>query len=70
MKTHLINKKARERRITTQNIEEEGRYQETFYVIDEILYSNKLERLYLEKKFYSPGNYANGKYGRRMIQYD
>ena len=64
-------KKARERRITTQNIEEEGRYQETFYVIDEIIYSNKLEMLLFGKEiFNSPGNYANGKYGRRMIHSD
>ena len=51
--------------------EEEGRYQETFYVIDEIIYSNKLERLLFGKEiFNSPGNYANGKYGRRMIHSD
>ncbi len=64
-------KKARERRITTQNIEEEGRYQETFVVIDEIIFSSRLDRLLFGKEiFNSPGNYANGKYGNRMIHSD
>ena len=63
--------KARERRLTTQNIEEEGRYQETFIVLDEILYSGQPSTVFFGKEvFNSPGNYANGKYGRRMIHND
>ncbi len=63
--------KARERRLTTQNIEEEGRYQETFIVRDEILYSGQPSTVFFGNEvFNSPGNYANGKYGRRMIHND
>lgn len=63
--------KARERRLSTQNIEEEGRYQETFVVLDEIVFSSDPIRLFFGKEiFNSPGNYANGRYGRRMIHND
>lgn len=63
--------KARERRLSTQNIEEEGRYQETLAVYDEIIMSNKVSLLLFGKEVYnSPGNYANGKYGKRMIHND
>lgn len=63
--------KARERRLTTQNIEEEGRYQETFVVLDETIFSGQSKLLFFGKEiFNSPGNYANGKYGKRMIHND
>jgi hypothetical protein len=63
--------KARERRLSTENIEEEGRYQETFVVLDEIIFSGDPALLFFGKEvFNSPGNYANGKYGRRMIHND
>jgi hypothetical protein len=63
--------KARERRLSTENIEEEGRYQETFVVIDEIIFSGETRLIFFGKEvFNSPGNYANGKYGRRMIHND
>jgi hypothetical protein len=63
--------KVRERRLSTQNFEEEGRYQETFVVLDEIVYSGNPALLFFGKEvFNSPGNYANGRYGRRMIHND
>jgi hypothetical protein len=63
--------KARERRLSTENIEEEGRYQETFVVLDEIVFSGETALLFFGKEvFNSPENYANGKYGRRMIHND
>ena len=63
--------KARERRLSTENIEEEGRYQETFVVLDEIIFSGETRLIFFGKEvFNSPGNYANGKYGRRMIHND
>jgi membrane protein implicated in regulation of membrane protease activity len=63
--------KARERRLSTQNIEEEGRYQETFVVLDEIVYIGDPALLFFGKEvFNSPGNYANGRFGRRMIHND
>lgn len=62
---------ARERRLTTQNIEEEGRYQETFIVLNEtILQSNPFLFFFGKEIFNSPGNYANGKYGKRQIHND
>lgn len=63
--------KARERRLSTQNFEEEGRYQETFVVLNEIVFSGDPALLFFGKEvFNSPGNYANGRYGRRMIHND
>jgi hypothetical protein len=63
--------KARERRLSTENIEEEGRYQETFVVLDEIVFSGETALLFFGKEvFNSPGNYANGRYGKRMIHND
>ncbi|MCF8410865.1 MAG: hypothetical protein K9G31_06160 [Crocinitomicaceae bacterium] len=63
--------KARERRLSTQNFEEEGRYQETLVVLDEIVFSGNPALLFFGKEvFNSPGNYANGRYGRRMIHND
>jgi hypothetical protein len=63
--------KARERRLSTQNFEEEGRYQETFVVLNEIVFSGNPALLFFGKEvFNSPGNYANGRYGRRMIHND
>lgn len=63
--------KVRERRLTTVNIEEEGRYQETFHAINETIFSNDLKLFLFGKEvFNSPGNYANGKYGPRMIHND
>ena len=63
--------KVRERRLSTQNFEEEGRYQETFVVLDEIVYSGNPALLFFGKEvFNSPGNYANGRYGRRMLHND
>lgn len=63
--------KVRERRLTTSNIEEEGRYQETFHAINETIFSNDLKLFLFGKEvFNSPGNYANGKYGPRMIHND
>ena len=63
--------KARERRLSTENIEEEGRYQETFIVLNEIIFSGDLKLVFFGKEVYnSPGNYANGKYGKRMIHND
>ncbi|MBL6660285.1 MAG: hypothetical protein ISP70_02210 [Crocinitomicaceae bacterium] len=62
---------ARERRLTTQNLEEEGRYQETFIVLDEIIYQpNPFIFFFGKEIFNSPGNYANGRYGRRQIHND
>jgi len=62
---------ARERRLTTQNLEEEGRYQETFIVIDEIIYQpNPFVFFFGKEIFNSPGNYANGRFGRRQIHND
>lgn len=63
--------KARERRLSTQNYEEEGRYQETLAVIDEIILSSNPNLFFFGKEvFNSPGNYANGRYGKRMIHND
>ena len=62
---------ARERRLTTQNIEEEGRYQETFIVINETFYQpNPFVFFFGKEIFNSPGNYANGKFGKRQIHND
>ncbi len=66
-----VQYKARERRLTTVNIQEEGRYQETFHAINETIFSNDLKLFLFGKEiFNSPGNYANGKYGPRMIHND
>ncbi len=63
--------KARERRLSTENYEEEGRYQETLVVLDEIVFSSNPKLFFFGKEvFNSPGNYANGRYGKRMIHND
>ena len=66
-----VQYKVRERRLTTVNIEEEGRYQETFHAFNETIFSNDLKLFLFGKEvFNSPGNYANGKFGPRMIHND
>jgi len=66
-----VQYKVRERRLTTVNIEEEGRYQETFHAFNETIFSNDLKLFLFGKEvFNSPGNYANGRFGPRMIHND
>jgi hypothetical protein len=63
--------KVRQRRLSTQNYEEEGRYQESLAVFDEIVLSSNPKLFFFGKEvFNSPGNYANGRYGKRMIHND
>lgn len=62
---------ARERNLKIENLDEEGRYQETFFVVNETANSgNPLIFLFGKELFNSPGNYANGAFGMRQLHND
>lgn len=62
---------ARERNLKIENLDEEGRYLETFAVWDETANSGSLTTFLFGKElFNSPGNYANGAFGMRQLHND
>lgn len=62
---------ARSDRFESNAIEREGRYQETFYVWEEVLnFENPVKSIFGFEAFNSSGNYANGRFGERNLHVD
>ena len=62
---------ARMNRMQLESYESEGRYLENKYVLDEIFSFQDLKYSFLGREmFNSPGNYANGRFGRRQLHND
>ena len=62
---------ARESRFLENSMETEGRYLETFIVIDEVLTLDQpLKALFGHELFNSPGNYYGGRWGNRQLHND
>jgi O-antigen ligase len=61
----------REGRLDLDNLEQEGRYAETFIVLDEVFSFDDLTHSFLGKEmFNSPTNYGDGIFGRRQLHSD
>ncbi len=62
---------SREDRFTEGAIEEEGRYQESIYVWEEVLaFEDPIKSIFGLEAFNSVGNYAGGRFGPRQLHVD
>jgi len=61
----------REDRFEAESIEKEARFNETFFIIDEVFNTKNIPRMFFGYQvFNSPGNYASGKLGDRPLHVD
>jgi len=69
--TYIQQVKIRSESYELGSYKSEGRYQETFYVFDEIFSFESITKSLFGKEFLnSPGNYAGGKFGNRQLHSD
>jgi len=61
----------REGRFEAEAIEKDARYNETFFIVDEVFNTDNVARMFFGSQvFNSPGNYASGELGDRPLHVD